>query len=182
MALVRVNKIEAVQRQTEAAIRMTFGGQDAVAVHAVAAEAHRIMQDFYRGRGEVENYLRLGDWIAPGHTPRFWRHFNAAAEFLRPGEWDPETVFELEEDANDFMIVFAARWYQLQGFPATRDMRIFATWYIACNPGILRADAMPEAALTEKMEAMSAALRALGRADRLRAGQMALDNAAGGTD
>lgn len=182
MALIRVNQIEAVQRHTEAAIRMTFGGEDAIAVHAVAADAHRIMQDFYRGRGGTESYLRLGDWIAPGHTARFWRHFNAASEFLRSGEWNPDTVFELEEDANDFMIVFAARWYQMQGLGATRDMRIFATWYIACNPGILRADAMPEAALSEKMATMSAALRPLGRADRLRAGQMALAHPAGSAD
>ncbi len=178
MALIRANKLEALQRLTEAAIRMTLAGEDAVAIHAVAGDAHRIMQDFYRSRGDVDGYLRLGDWIAPGHTARFWRHFNAAAEFLRPGEWNPEAVFELEEDTNDFMIVFASRWYHLHGYPATRDMRIFATWYVACNPGILRPDALPEAAITAKMEAMSEALRALARPDRLRAGRMALESPA----
>ncbi len=176
MALIQLNKIEAVRRQIEAAIRLTFAGGDAVAVHAIAGDVHRIIQDFYRSRGDVEGYLRLGDWIAPGHTARFWRHFNAAAEFLRPGEWEPERIFELEEDANDFMIVFASRWYQLQGNAATRDMRIFATWYVACNPGILRPDALPEATITAQMDAMSQALRALDRTDRLRAGQMALES------
>jgi hypothetical protein len=181
MALIQINKIEAVRRQIEAAIRMTFAGEDAVAIHAIAGDVHRIVQDFYRSRGDVEGYLRLGDWIAPVHAARFWRHFNAAAEFLRPGEWNPETIFELEEETNDFMIVFAARWYQMQGHAATRDMRIFATWYVACNPGILRPDAIPEAALTQQMQAMSQALTALARPDRLRAGRMALESAAPAT-
>lgn len=174
MGLIRANKIEALGRAIDSAIGLTFAGEDPIAVHAIAAEAHRIMQDFYRSRGEVENYLRLGDWIAPEHAARFWRYFSASAEFLKPGEWDPATIFDLEEDTNDFMIVFASRWYQKMGAEATRAMRVFATWYVACNPGILRADAMSEAQLNEQLRAMSTALRSLSRADRLRAGQMAL--------
>ena len=174
MALLRVNKVEAAGRAIDGAIRMTFAGEDPVAIHAVAAAAHRILQDFHRGRGEIELYLRLGDWIAPGHEARFWRYFNAAAEFLKPGEWDPAAIFDLDEDTNDFMIVFASRWYHKMGAAASREMRVFATWYVACNPGILRPDAMPEAQLTAQMEAMSKALQALSRSDRLRAGQMAL--------
>ncbi len=174
MALIRVKKAEAAGRQIDSAIRMTFAGEDTVAIHAVATGIHRLIQDFYKSRGEIEAYLRLADWIVPAHTARFWRHFTAAAEFLKPGEWDPEAVFDLEEDANDFMIVFAARWYHQLGLAVTREMRVFATWYVACNPGILTLDALPEAAMTAQMEAMSKALQTLSRADRLRAGQMAL--------
>jgi len=174
MALIRVNKLEAVERVISSAIRMTFAGEDAIAVHAVAAAAHRILQDFHRSRGETEIYLRLGDWIAPGHEARFWRYFNAAAEFLKPGAWDPAAVFDLDEDTNDFMTVFAARWYCKMGGVVTSEMRVFATWYVACNPGLLRPDAIPEARLTAQLETMSKALQSLSRSDRLRAGQMAL--------
>jgi hypothetical protein len=174
MALIRVNKVEAAGRAIDSAIRLTFAGEDPVAVHAIAAEAHRIIQDFHRGRGEVELYLRLGDWIAPGHEARFWRYFNASAEFLKQATWDPAAVFDLEEDTIDFMIVFASRWYHKMGATVTREMRVFATWYVACNPGILRPDSMPEAQITAQMETMSKTLQALSRSDRLRAGQMAL--------
>ncbi len=174
MALIRLNKVEAAGREIDAAIRLTFAGEDPVAVHAVAADAHRIIQDFHRAHGEVELYLRLGDWIAPGHEARFWRYFSASAEFLKQSAWDPAALFDLEEDTIDFMIVFAARWYHKMGASVTREMRVFATWYVACNPGILRPDAMPEAQITAQMETMSKALQALSRPDRLRAGQMAL--------
>ncbi len=175
MALIQLHRIEAARRQIDAAIRMTFAGQDPVAIHAVISAAHRAIQDYYRSRGDVEAYLRLGDWIMPGHQARLWRHFYASEEFLKQAEWDPEAVFDLEDDTNDFMIVFAARWYHRLGLTVTREMRIFATWYVACNPGILRTDSMPEAALTAQLDAMSKALQDLARADRLRAGQMALE-------
>jgi hypothetical protein len=175
MALTRVKKAEAAGREIDAAIRMTFAGEDAIAVHAVTTAIHRTIQESYRSRGEIESYLRLGDWIMPGHEARFWRYFTAAAEFLKPGEWDPDQIYDLEEDTNDFMIVFAARWYHQLGLVVTREMRVFATWYVACNPGILKLDAMPEAAMTAQMEAMSKTLQELSRADRLRAGQMALN-------
>ena len=174
MALTRLNKLEAAGREIDTAIRLTFAGEDPVSIHAIAAEAHRIIQDYYRSRNEAALYLRLGDWIAPGHEARFWRYFNASAEFLKQGAWDPTALFDLDDDTNDFMIVFASRWYHKVGQTVSREMRVFATWYVACNPGILRPDAMPEAQLTAQMEKMSQALQALSREDRLRAGQMAL--------
>ena len=175
MALIQVNTDDALRRQIDTAVRMTFGGEDPVAIQAIVGAAHRIIQDYYRSRDEIESYLRLGDWIAPAHAARFWRYLTASAEFLKQPEWDAEALFDLEEDANDFMIVFASRWYHNLGQTVTREMRIFATWYVACNPGILRPDAMPEATITVQMEAMSKALQELSRADRLRAGQMAIE-------
>jgi hypothetical protein len=175
MALIRVKKPEAAGRQIDSAIRMTFAGEDVVAIHAVTTSVHRFIQDYYKSRGEIEAYLRLADWIVPAQTARFWRYFNAAAEFVKAGDWDSDADFDLEEDTNDFMIVFAARWYHQLGLPTTREMRVFATWYVACNPGILALDALPEATMTTQMEAMSKALQTLSRADRLRAGQMALN-------
>lgn len=175
MALIHLNRVEAAGRQIDTAIRMTFAGEDPVAIHAITAGIHRIIQDFHRGRGDAASYLRFGDWIELGHEARLWRYFNAAAEFLKQAEWDPAAVFDLEEDTNDFMIVFAARWYQTTVSTATREMRVFATWYVACNPGLLRADAMLGAQVTAQMETMAKALQALSRSDRLRAGHLALE-------
>jgi hypothetical protein len=53
-----------------AAIRMTFDGEDPVAIHSVVAAGHRIIRIFVK-RGDVESYLRFTDWIAPGHEQEF---------------------------------------------------------------------------------------------------------------
>src|ERR1039457_2479734 len=59
MGAVKVTKLEAAQRQVNAAIRMLFDGYDAVAVHTVTAAAHQIVRDICRHRKDVESYLRF---------------------------------------------------------------------------------------------------------------------------
>jgi hypothetical protein len=67
MAKIRINKIDAARRQLDAAIRMTFGGEDPVAIHSVVAAGHRIIRDICEQRGDIESYLRFTDWIREGH-------------------------------------------------------------------------------------------------------------------
>ena len=44
MAKIRINKMDAARRQLDAAIRMTFGSEDPVAIHSVVAAARRIVR------------------------------------------------------------------------------------------------------------------------------------------
>jgi hypothetical protein len=69
MVKIRINKMDAARRQINAAIRMTFDGEDPVAIHSVIAAGHRIIRDICEQRGDIESYLRFTDWIAPGHEP-----------------------------------------------------------------------------------------------------------------
>jgi hypothetical protein len=45
MAKIRINKIEAAQRQLDAAIRRLFANEDPVAIHTLAMAAFRILRD-----------------------------------------------------------------------------------------------------------------------------------------
>jgi hypothetical protein len=67
MSKMRINKIDAARRQIDAAIRMTFGAEDAVAIHSLVSAAHRIIRDICDKRRDIESYLQFTDWIAPGH-------------------------------------------------------------------------------------------------------------------
>ncbi len=51
---VFVTKLEAARRQTDAAIRMIFLNEDALAIHTVAAAAYRILRDVKKLRGHSE--------------------------------------------------------------------------------------------------------------------------------
>jgi hypothetical protein len=59
---IYVNKLAAAQRQLNAAIRMEVAGEDALAIHTVAAAAYQILRDLkkHRGRGEQSERLRAG--------------------------------------------------------------------------------------------------------------------------
>ena len=51
MAPLEITKPTAAQRQIDAAIRLLFSDEDALAVHTVAAAAHRIALDLAENRG-----------------------------------------------------------------------------------------------------------------------------------
>ena len=49
---VLINKLEAARRQLDAAIRLTFSNEDALAIHTLAAAAYRIVRDILHRRGQ----------------------------------------------------------------------------------------------------------------------------------
>src|SRR5271163_4482614 len=102
MAKVRLNKIDAARRLLDAAIRMTFAEEDPAAIHTLVAGAHRIIRDICERRGDIESYLRVTDWIAPGHEGEFWSAWNASANFLKHANRDAEDIHELDDEAADF--------------------------------------------------------------------------------
>jgi hypothetical protein len=112
MTKIKINKIDAAKRQLDAAIRMTFSGEDPVAIHAIAAGAHRIIRDICQKRGDIESYLRFTDWIADGHEKEFWSHFNASANFIKHADDDTNDIHEMDDELSDFLIAFASKWYR----------------------------------------------------------------------
>lgn len=62
-AEVYVNKIAAAQRQLDAAIRMTFAGEDDLAIHTVAAAAYSILRDIKKKNGKNELKDQIGDGL-----------------------------------------------------------------------------------------------------------------------
>jgi hypothetical protein len=59
-ARIFIKKEAAAQRQLDAAIRMSLGGEDELAIHTVAAAAYQILRDLKKKRGRKELRDRLG--------------------------------------------------------------------------------------------------------------------------
>jgi hypothetical protein len=184
MAKIRVNKADAARRQLCAAIRMTFGGEDPIAVHSVAASAHRIIRDICEGRGDIESYLRFTDRIAPGHESEFWGAVNASANFFKHADNDVDAIHEMDEEATDYMIAFACRWYVDLGFELSNEMRQFGGWFMLCHPKLFKPDptsAAQHAHLLRQFPEMSAQMAMLPRSDKLRVGRAILQKPIGTT-
>jgi hypothetical protein len=79
--ILHITKLAAAQRQLDAAIRMTFAGEDALAIHTVAAAAFRLLRDLKEKRGHKKLLAEL------------WRHgvLALAREFAR-GELQDENI------------------------------------------------------------------------------------------
>jgi hypothetical protein len=138
MAKVLINKLDAARRQINAAIRMTFEGEDPIAIHSVIAAGHRIIKDICEQRGDIESYLRFTDWIAPGHERDFWNAMNVSANFIKHADKDPEAIHELDDEASDYMIVFATKWYRDLGNSTSTEMNVFGCWWALQHPSVLK--------------------------------------------
>jgi hypothetical protein len=172
-ARIQVNKPEAARRQIDTAVRLTFGGEDPIAIHSIAAAARQIVKDICESRG-IEGYLRFTDWIVEGHENGFWSAINRAANFLKHADQDADAIHEMSEKETDFVILFASQWYRDLGFTPSLEMRTFVTWMRLCHPNSLTEKEL--AAMTDA-GVDSQHLRSLPRSEQLKVGQSMLAQA-----
>jgi hypothetical protein len=182
MAKIRVNKMDVARRQLDAAIRMTFHGEDPVAIHSIADAAHKIVRNVCESRHDIPSYRRINDLVKPGRTKEFWAAVNRSGNFFRHADRDATAVHEMDEEETDFAILHAARWYHDLGFSLTPEMKVFMWWLAMCHPELLTPDASAiwNAGTTVDFDTTLDALKSSTRQYRLIAGKMLLQNEVAG--
>ena len=151
MAEIRTTKLEAARRQTDAAIRMLFGDEDAFAVHTVASAAFRILRDLAERHGNVDWHEETKLRIRGGMERRFWRALDKAANFLKHADQDPDDTLEVEEEVNDCAIFYCCVYYKSLASAASHEMNVFLAWISAMYPEWLL-DSNPAKALVTQPE------------------------------
>ncbi len=135
MAEIRVNKIEAAQRQIDVAIRLLFTNEDPVAIHTLVSAAFRILRDVANKRGSVQEHELLKQMVIPGKEKEFWGLISEAANFFKHGARDTEKVLEgIKEEVNDYMLSLACQYYKKLGHKPTPEMNAFVCWSLALYP------------------------------------------------
>jgi len=177
MPKITINKLDAARRQIDAAIRMTFADEDPVAIHSVISAGNRIVRDICAKRGDIESYLRFTDWIKPGCEKQFWNAFNESANFIKHADDDPDGIFELDDEASDFLIAFSSKWYNDLGNAATKEMKTFITWWAmqhdnVVNPAVI--GHFERAGVDQAFSELKKAMAKFNRKDKLKAGKMLL--------
>jgi hypothetical protein len=175
MAKIRINKMDAARRQINAAIRMTFDEEDPIAIHSVVAAGHRIIRDICEQRGDIESYLQFTDWIAPGHEADFWRAVNSSANFIKHAVEDAHAIHELDDEAADYMIVFASRWYGDLGNVRSTEMNVFAYWWSLLHPEVWKPNVLESirrAGYDSQHSTLQKSMLGLNRGDRLKTGRL----------
>ena len=133
-----MTKIQAAQRQIDAAIWMLFRNDDPVAIHTVAMAAFRILRDLAKHRG-LEH--PVDSMIRPGKEKEFWRGVNSFANFSKHADKDPDDISGgFFEEANDSVLLIAAKYYDLLGYQQTEEMQALEVWYVTLNPDVLSQD------------------------------------------
>jgi hypothetical protein len=139
MGEIRVNKIEAAQRQIDVAIRLLFANEDPVAIHTLVSAAFRILRDVAEKRGSVNEHELLKKMIVPGKEKEFWGMISEAANFVKHGARDSEKVLKgVKEEVNDYMLCVACSYYQRLGHTLTPEMDALMNWCLILYPKAVR--------------------------------------------
>lgn len=135
MGEIRVNKIEAAQRQIDVAIRLLFAKEDPVAIHTLGSAALRVLRDLAESKGSVKMHEFIKKQIIPGKEKMFWRAIGKSANFFKHAEHDAESVLEgFQEEVNDFMLFFACKYYEDLGQSLSAEMNALKIWFLTSHP------------------------------------------------
>ncbi len=98
MAELRTNKPDAARRQLDAAIRMLFSNEDALAIHTIACAADRILRDLADKSGKSKFHEALKTRIKPGMEKQFWAAMNKSANYLKHADTYPDELLEAVQE------------------------------------------------------------------------------------
>jgi|GEM_PF-1017083 len=139
MGEIRVNKIEAAQRQIDVAIRLLFANEDPVAIHTLASAAFRILRDVAEKNGSVQEHEEVKKRIVPGKEKEFWSMLSKAANFFKHGARDTGKILEgIKEEVNDYVLCMACSYYKRLGHTFTPEMDALMNWCLILYPKAVR--------------------------------------------
>jgi hypothetical protein len=168
MADIKTNKVDATRRQLDAAIRMFFAKEDALAIHTLASAAYRILRDLAEGTGNSKFHESVKSMIKPGKEKKFWAAMNKFANFLKHADSDPDGILEIKEEVNDMTIAIACLYWESLGNQLTPEMHGYMTWHVVINPDLFLDDAPAKKLLSQRD---FDSLRALPRAEQIELGK-----------
>jgi hypothetical protein len=159
-------KPQAATRQLDVAITLLFADYDPLAIRTLAAAAHGVFADL------VERKLRGGSWrakIIEGSglsKSAAVGILNAAQNFLKHADRDPDAELEIDEEENDHLMFVATLECAELGHPLSVDMQSFQIWYLAMYPDKIGAETDPVVASRNAFPDFES----LSRPERLRQG------------
>jgi len=148
MAQLYVNKQAAAMRQLNAAIRILFAGEDALAVHTITAAVHEVLTSVDHKSSDKSGfvYLETLDSLQEQH-PKLFSGFSikdlkklvhsknrSGANFLKHADKDPDNLLDTEALTTDHMLLEACTLYSNLGFDPSIEMQAFARWHLSVYP------------------------------------------------
>lgn len=131
---VTTTKRDAATRQLDVAIAMLFTDGDPLAVRTLAGAAYGILADL------AEHQARGASWRAKviedsGLSENAARGIlNAAQNYLKHADRDPEDILVFEESDNDHLLFVASLECCGINHPLSFSMQAFQIWYLAMYP------------------------------------------------
>jgi hypothetical protein len=135
----RVSKLDAARRQLREAILLFFERRDPIAVHTLAAAAHQILHDLGQEKGGV-SMLKDNPYIRSEKRGEVINILNAAQNFFKHADRDPDADFEFRPSATPLYIIDAVEmWGELSG-SFFKEALIFRLWFLMAHPHLVASE------------------------------------------
>jgi hypothetical protein len=141
-----ITKEEVARREIEAAIRMYFSEEDAIAVHIVASAAYRVLTDICKRKKIRSGHDEIMDRIVPDKKKEARRLMTAAYDYFRHADGkfadrDPDLVLpHFDEEGDGVFIFICCDTYRRCYGKMTTTMSAYVAWFLVGHPDMVLAD------------------------------------------
>jgi hypothetical protein len=142
---IKVSKLAAAHRQLDTAIDLWFRDRDLVSINALAFNAHEIIQDINKKKGNTEGTM-LGmaqKLVKPDHVEEVMRLWKKPLTFLKHADRDPYDILEFDPELADATIVLCIFGLGLLGEQPSDLVRSFTAWGCLHRPHLFLKDQNP---------------------------------------
>lgn len=133
-----VSKLEGAERLLKTVILLFFDGGDDLAIHALSAGSHEVLNTLLKKSGRGNGFIRDHSRIRPESLAEYTRHMNRTQNFLKHANRDPEARLDYYKDATPFWIFDAVTMHELlTGSRQFPEFFLFIAWFMLEHPSIL---------------------------------------------
>ena len=103
---IRATPLDAARRQLDAAIRLLFVSEDALAVHTLAFASYKLLSDIAESGRRSSTLTMLQEDAALTEGCAFWRCLNELANELKHGKREPKVMLRgVPEEFNEALLL-----------------------------------------------------------------------------
>ncbi|MDH4081301.1 MAG: hypothetical protein OEU68_15960 [Nitrospira sp.] len=140
---VTCTKPDAATRQLDVAIGLLFTDGDPLAVRTLAGAAYGILADLAEGKNSGASWRTQVIEDSGLSKKDALNILNAAQNYLKHADKDPESPLLFDEEENDHLIFIASIECGGLGHPLSFSMQAFQIWYLAMYPEKIGHDTDP---------------------------------------
>ncbi|MFA7003625.1 MAG: hypothetical protein WC429_06260 [Verrucomicrobiia bacterium] len=132
---ILISKLDAARRQIETASKLFFSNSDFVSIHTLSYAAFTITKnlcDMTNNRASFTKWVH--EHIDSSQHQQLFSAINAAGNFFKHADKDPDHIFEYIPDQFDILLILAVRQYEAITRELTLPMSVFKAWFLLKNP------------------------------------------------
>ena len=130
---IKVNKLDAAQRQFRTAIQLWFTGGDPVAIHTLASAAHEIIHTLFKRAG-LHGLLFDTDYIKDEYRSEWAKLLKTNSWFFKHARADADGEIEFNPDTNWGILGACLSGLQRLGAPFGMEERCLLLWFKIHHP------------------------------------------------